>query len=191
MRIRANDQAKLNDKIRHSEATFESVSSVDVEIEMLEQKIAEAEDQRTRLQNDIRDAKYDEQVREKTLAIRHKEAEKDKVQAELSALNRQADSRAQLSIKKSELTAKSNQIVASSVPDLPSTLPADGSELRATALSSKSWLEVISKRKPWKKRSALHLANATERFTKPNLQLPLSTGTCPSFRHRSTSPSER
>jgi len=111
----ANYKAKLNDKIRHSEATFESVSSVDVEIEMLEQKIVEAEDQRTRLQNDIRDAKYDEQMREKTLAIRHKEAEKDKVQAELSALNRQADSRAQLSIKKSEITAKTNQVSASYV----------------------------------------------------------------------------
>jgi DNA repair protein RAD50 len=111
--VTSDIQAKLNDKIRHSEATFESVSSVDVEIEMLEQKIAEAEDQRARLQNDIRDAKYDEQMREKTLAIRHKEAEKDKVQAELSALNRQADSRAQLSIKKGELTAKTNQIAAS------------------------------------------------------------------------------
>ena len=44
------------------------------------------------------------------MIIRQKEAEKDKVNAELSVLNRQADSRAQLAIKRNELTSKSNQV---------------------------------------------------------------------------------
>lgn len=91
------------------------MSSVDVEIELLEGKIKEAREQQARLEQDIREAKYDEQLREKLLAIRQKEAEKDKMNAELSALNRQADSRAQLSIKRNELTSKRGQVQASSV----------------------------------------------------------------------------
>ena len=84
-----------------------------MEIELLEGKITEAEEHRTKLENDIRDARFDEQIREKTMIIRQKEAEKDKVNAELSILNRQADSRAQLSIKRNESAFKTNQISAS------------------------------------------------------------------------------
>lgn len=82
---------------------------------MLESKIAEAKEQQARLEEDIREAKYEEQLRDKMLLIRQKEAEKDKTNAELSALNRQADSRAQLSIKRNELTSKTGQVSASSV----------------------------------------------------------------------------
>ena len=38
---------------------------------MLETKLAEAEEARTRLEAEIREAKYDEQIREKAAAIRH------------------------------------------------------------------------------------------------------------------------
>lgn len=96
-----------------SEAAFDSVSSVDVEIELLEAKISEAKEQRERLEKDIRDAKYDQQLSEKALLIRQKEADREKMSEELSALNRQADSRAKLAIKKSELTSKTNQVSAS------------------------------------------------------------------------------
>jgi DNA repair protein RAD50 len=105
----------LHDKIRTSESAFDSISSVAVEIELLEAKVAEAEEQKARLEHDIRDAKYDEQIRDKAGDIRQKEAEKDRISAELSALNRQADSRAQLAIKRGELTSKNNQIQASYV----------------------------------------------------------------------------
>jgi DNA repair protein RAD50 len=91
------------------------VSSVDVEIDLLQSKIAEAEEQKARLEQDIRDAKYDEQIRDKTAVIRQKEAERDQISSELSALNRQADSRAQLAIKRGELGSKSGQVQASSV----------------------------------------------------------------------------
>ena len=106
-------QSKITDKIRVSEAAFDSVSSVDVEIELLEAKIREVEEQKARLEQDIRDAKYDHQLTEKSLLIRQKEADREKVSEELSALNRQADSRAKLAIKKGELTSKNNQITAS------------------------------------------------------------------------------
>lgn len=86
---------------------------MDVEIEMLESKIAEAEEAQGRVEQEIRDARYDEQLRDKTLVIRQKEAERDKINAELSALNRQADSRAQLSIKRGELQSRSSQVTAS------------------------------------------------------------------------------
>lgn len=89
------------------------MSSVDVQIELLEAKLKENEDQRTRLEQDIREARFDEQIREKASAIRQKETDRDKINAELSALNRQADSRAQLAIKRNELSSKKNQVAAS------------------------------------------------------------------------------
>ena len=108
-------QVRLNDSIRLKESQFESVSSVNVEVELLEGKLAEAEASRARLEEDIAEAKYDESLRDKTVAIRQKELDRDKVAAELSVLNRQADSRAQLSIKRNELQSKMGQVAASSV----------------------------------------------------------------------------
>ncbi|ORX37164.1 hypothetical protein BD324DRAFT_625039 [Kockovaella imperatae] len=105
--------AQLTEKVRQSEASFESVSSLDVEIALLESKIAEAEEHRSKLEKEIRDARFDEAIREKTMIVRQKEAERDKVNAELSVLNRQADSRAQLAIKRNERVSKENQVAAS------------------------------------------------------------------------------
>nr|XP_031864453.1 uncharacterized protein CI109_000367 [Kwoniella shandongensis]KAA5531525.1 hypothetical protein CI109_000367 [Kwoniella shandongensis] len=109
-RSKQDQIAKLNDKTRLSESTFDSVSNVDVEIELLQDKITEAEKDKARLDSDLREAKYDEHIREKGLLIRQKEAERDKINSELSALNRQADSRAQLTIKRNELGSKSGQV---------------------------------------------------------------------------------
>lgn len=111
----ADSQVQINNKIRSSEASFDSVSSLDVEIELLQGKIAEAKEQRGKLEQDIRDAKYDEQLRDKNVTIRQKEADKDKLSEELSSLNRQADSRAKLAIKRGEVTSKEGQVAASSV----------------------------------------------------------------------------
>ncbi|OCF37294.1 DNA repair protein RAD50 [Kwoniella heveanensis BCC8398] len=102
--------AKLNEKIRLSESTFDSVSNLDVEIGILQDKLTENEEQKSRLEAEIRDARYDEQIREKGMLVRQKEAERDKINSELSALNRQADSRAQLTIKRHEAGAKSAQV---------------------------------------------------------------------------------
>jgi len=99
--------------MRASEDTFESVNSVDADIGLVETRIAEIEEQRARLDQDIREAKYDEQIRGKTVMIRQREADRDRINAELSALNRQADSRAQLGIKRSGLQSKTSQIGAS------------------------------------------------------------------------------
>lgn len=105
----------LNNKIRHAEGQYDSVSSFDVEIELLEAKIAEVTEAQHRLETDLREAKYDEQIRDRAAAIRQNEGERDKVQAELAVLNRQADSRAQLSIKRNELKNKEGSMQASSV----------------------------------------------------------------------------
>lgn len=95
------------------EATFDSVSSVDADISVLENDIAALEQRRDQLDEGIRNAHYDERMRECAASIREKEAEKDKINAELSALNRQADSRAQLGIKRSEVASKTAQVDAS------------------------------------------------------------------------------
>ena len=106
-------QTKIQEKIRASEDAFESVTSVDADLGLVETRIAEIEEQRARLDQDIREAKYDEQIRDRAVAIRQREADRDRISSELSALNRQADSRAQLAIKKSESQAKTRQIGAS------------------------------------------------------------------------------
>jgi DNA repair protein RAD50 len=82
-------------------------------MQLLERKLADIAVAQERLELEIREAKYDELIREKITSIRQKEGEKDKIQSELSALNRQADSRAQLTIKRNELKSKQGQIEAS------------------------------------------------------------------------------
>jgi DNA repair protein RAD50 len=81
---------------------------------MVETQITDLEDAKSRLETEIREAKYDERIRDKTVSIRQKEIDRDRANGELSALNRQADSRAQLSIKRNELTSKNSQVTASS-----------------------------------------------------------------------------
>jgi len=108
-------QAKLQEKIRVSEDAFESITSVDTDIGLVQTRIAEIEEQRARLDQDIREARYDEQIRDKAVTVRQREADRDRVTPELSALNRQADSRAQLAIKRGELQSRTSQIGASYV----------------------------------------------------------------------------
>ncbi|EKC98002.1 hypothetical protein A1Q2_07799 [Trichosporon asahii var. asahii CBS 8904] len=103
----------LSSRIHHMEATFDSVSSVDADISVLANDLEASEQRRDRLDEEIRNAKYDDQMRERGAAIRQKELEKDKINAELSALNRQADTRAQLSIKRTEIESKTAQVDAS------------------------------------------------------------------------------
>jgi len=96
-----------------AESNFSSVSSVEAQVQMVETQITDLEDAKSRLETEIREAKYDERIRDKTVSIRQKETDRDRANGELSALNRQADSRAQLSIKRNELTSKNSQVTAS------------------------------------------------------------------------------
>jgi len=94
---------------------------------MVETQITDLEDAKSRLEAEIREAKYDERIRDKTVSIRQKETDRDRANGELSALNRQADSRAQLSIKRNELNSKNSQVTAS------------------LADTSLDWIELISR----------------------------------------------
>lgn len=96
-----------------AEANFSSVSSVDASVKMVEGQITDLEDAKSRLEQEVREARYDERLREKVVAIRQKETDRDRANSELSALNRQADSRAQLSIKRNEFNSKTSQVSAS------------------------------------------------------------------------------
>jgi DNA repair protein RAD50 len=80
---------------------------------VLENDVAVSEGRRERIDEEIQQARYDDQIREHNLTIRQKDADREKVNSELSLLNRQADSRAQLSIKRSELDSKTAQMNAS------------------------------------------------------------------------------
>ncbi|RXK35035.1 hypothetical protein M231_07713 [Tremella mesenterica] len=128
---------KFNENIRTKEAQFESVSSVNVEVELLEGKLAEAEEVRARLENDISESRYDETIREKSLAIRQKETDRDKINAELAILNRQSDSRAQLSIKRNELQSKSSQVIASVASHSAKFKELVGTDLEAESMEEK------------------------------------------------------
>jgi DNA repair protein RAD50 len=80
---------------------------------MVESQVTDLEDAKSRLEQETREAKYDERIREKAVSIRQKETDRDRANSELSALNRQADSRAQLNIKRNELNSKNSQVAAS------------------------------------------------------------------------------
>ncbi|GFZ50594.1 Hydrolase acting on acid anhydrides [Saitozyma sp. JCM 24511] len=128
---------KLNDKIRAAESTFDTVSSLDAEIEMLEANIARTEEQQAQLEAEIRELRFDEKIREKAVEIRQKEAERDKISAELSALNRQADSRAQLAIKRNEMGSKQGHVAASVASHGQRFKDLVGSDLEAETMEEK------------------------------------------------------
>lgn len=95
------------------ETKFDSFSSVDADISVLQNDISAVETRRDNLEQEVQQAHYDEQIRDRIATIRQKEVERDKLNAELSALNLQADTRAQLSIKRSEVESKKAQVAAS------------------------------------------------------------------------------
>nr|XP_018262086.1 DNA repair protein RAD50 [Kwoniella dejecticola CBS 10117]OBR84244.1 DNA repair protein RAD50 [Kwoniella dejecticola CBS 10117] len=136
-RSKQDQIAKLNDKIRSTEASFDSISSLDAEISILQGKLAENEEQRSRLETEIRDSRYDEQIREKAMLVRQKEAERDKINSELSALNRQADSRAQLTIKRNEVGSKSAQVESSIATHSARFKELVGSDIEAETMEDK------------------------------------------------------
>lgn len=95
------------------ETSFDSLSSVDADISVLENDITSTETRRDSLEQEIQEARYDEQMRDRRSIVSQKEAEREKLNSELSALNRQADTRAQLAIKRTELESKNAQKLAS------------------------------------------------------------------------------
>ncbi|BEJ06595.1 hypothetical protein CcaverHIS641_0311170 [Cutaneotrichosporon cavernicola] len=104
---------QLQTRIRNMEQSFDSFSSVDADISVLENDVSSLETRRETLEQEVQEARYDEQLRERRSAVGQKEAAREKLNGELTALNRQADTRAQLSIKRSELESKKAQVEAS------------------------------------------------------------------------------
>lgn len=95
------------------EASFDSVSSVDADISVMENDIAVTSGRRDRLEEEIQAARYDEQIREHNASLRQKDLDKEKLDAELHALSSQASSRAELAMKRSELETKTGSMQAS------------------------------------------------------------------------------
>ncbi|WVO14305.1 hypothetical protein L204_101937 [Cryptococcus depauperatus] len=100
----------LKQKILRAEDEYHSFFDPSAEIDILLNKIKELTSDYDELQNQIREAKYDEQMREKGLSIRQKDLERDKISAELAILNRKADSRAKLDLQRRDLDNKKAQI---------------------------------------------------------------------------------
>lgn len=146
----AHTQTQLNTRIRQMESSFDSFSSVDADISVLENDISSTETRRDSLEQEIQEVQYDEQMRERKSTVSQKETERDKLNSELTALNRQADTRAQLGIKRNELESKNAQILASYV--LPVVRGANLAESRRTRLVSRSWWAPISRLRRWRRR---------------------------------------
>lgn len=92
---------------------MDSFSSCDADIKLNENELAAIESRRKALDEEIKQASYDDQIRERISSIRHKEDERDKLQAEVKALSQQGESRAKLSFKRSALETKNSQVTAS------------------------------------------------------------------------------
>lgn len=95
-------QVELRGKITRLKASIEAKSSSESEIEAQDRRLQE---QRIRLETataEFRAAKYDATHREKGQAIVSTDAQREALHAELSGLNRQADTRAKLAIKKAD-----------------------------------------------------------------------------------------
>ncbi|KAK4689016.1 DNA repair protein RAD50, partial [Tremellales sp. Uapishka_1] len=133
-----NDQiVALNSRVRVAESNFDSVTSVDADISIVENQISDAQGQLDRLDQELSEARYDEQIRERSTTIRQKETDRDKINSELSALNRQADSRAQLSIKRNELQTKKASIEATVSSHSARFVELVGEELNANSMEEK------------------------------------------------------
>ncbi|WVQ84355.1 hypothetical protein IAT38_006507 [Cryptococcus sp. DSM 104549] len=105
-RSKQDQIGKLTDRIRHSEATFDSITNPSVELELVQSKLTGLEADRTKLADEIAVARYDEQIQSRLSAIRVKETQRDDINSELSMLNRKADSRAKLDLQRREMEGK-------------------------------------------------------------------------------------
>jgi DNA repair protein RAD50 len=109
----SNIQTALNSSIRSKQDSFESVSSVDADISVLENDIAVTEGRRDRLDEEIQNARYDEQIRERATLVNQKNANRDQLSADIAILNSHAEQRAKLDLKRSSLESKIAQMDAS------------------------------------------------------------------------------
>jgi hypothetical protein len=80
---------------------------------MLQERIENLTAAQTKLEKEIREAKFDDQIREKRNAISLQDAEKEKLGNELVALNKQASTRATLEVLRSSKKEKDGIIQAS------------------------------------------------------------------------------
>ena len=83
---------------------------------MLQERIDELTNAQDRLDKEIKDAKFDEQLKEKRNAIALQDVEKEKLGNELVALNKQASTRATLEVLRSGAKEKDGNIKALYVP---------------------------------------------------------------------------
>lgn len=82
---------------------------------MLQERITDLTNAQARLDKEIREAKFDEQIRDKRNAIAQQDAEKEKLGNELVALNKQASTRATLEVLRGSAKEKDGVIKASYV----------------------------------------------------------------------------
>jgi restriction endonuclease S subunit len=80
---------------------------------MLEGRIHDLTTAQSKLEKEIREAKFDDQIKEKRNAIAQQDAEKEKLGNELVALNKQASTRATLEVLRGSKREKDEVVKAS------------------------------------------------------------------------------
>ena len=80
---------------------------------MLEGRIHDLTTAQSKLEKEIRAAKFDDQIKEKRNAIAQQDAEKEKLGNELMALNKQASTRATLEVLRGSKREKDEVVKAS------------------------------------------------------------------------------
>ena len=87
----------LNDQINNARNS-------EGEVLTLKQAIQDCEQKRQKLSDEIREANTDTKIRERNRSIKEAESQRDQLHAELGGLNRQADTRAKLAIKRADVS---------------------------------------------------------------------------------------
>ena len=100
----------MNGKILKAESSNDSISSLDVEIELMEARVDEMNVAVQSLERAITEQKYDKKLRLKQTEIRQQEQDRAKIQDELKTLQRQGETRSMLASERKQLKDKERSV---------------------------------------------------------------------------------
>jgi DNA repair protein RAD50 len=100
----------LQTSIAEAERTVDASHNVSTDLKTLEADIEEKKSRITKLQVEIKATNSDQKLAQNAAKARDMEDQRERLNAEMTSLSRQADTRARLDIKRSELKSKQTEV---------------------------------------------------------------------------------
>lgn len=110
--VRYRPQKALTNRISSFHDNIDAVQVSEFDVSVAEKEQDEVNSRLEILRNELVEAKFEDRIKEHIAKIRELEDKRDSLNSDLTMLNKQADTRAKLSLKRSEIQNKREGIQA-------------------------------------------------------------------------------